>query len=91
MASFQHPSLAICLVGTLPGLWVMGTLLDLWVETNLGTRGDPLARQLGGVSTLLSQIRMTLRWGDDVPAGLGDFRPGWHPVWTPTSGHTGAL
>ena len=31
----QYLSQAICLVGALPGLWVMGTLLDLWVDTNL--------------------------------------------------------
>ena len=31
----QHPSHARCLVGTLPGLWAMGTLLELSVETNL--------------------------------------------------------
>ena len=30
----HHPSRARCLVATLPGLWVIGTLLDLWVETN---------------------------------------------------------
>ena len=31
----HHPSEARRLVGPLSGLWVMGTLLDLWVETNL--------------------------------------------------------
>ena len=31
----HQPSQATCLVGTLPGLWVMETLLDLWEETNL--------------------------------------------------------
>ena len=50
-----------------------------------GTRGKPLTGQTSGVSAFLSQIHMALRWGDDVPARLGDFMPGWHPGWTPTS------
>ena len=31
----QHPNLARYFVGTLHGLWAMGAVLDLWVETNL--------------------------------------------------------
>ena len=50
-----------------------------------GTRGKPLTGLPSGVSALLSQIHMALRWGDNVPAQLGDFLPGLHTGWTPTS------
>ena len=35
LTSSHHPSLARYLVGALRGVWVLGTLLDLWVETKL--------------------------------------------------------
>ena len=31
---------------------------------------------------------MALQWGDNVPAWLAAFLPGWHPVWTLASRQT---
>ena len=61
------------------------------MKREAGTRGKPLAGQPNGVSTVLSQAHMALRWGDDVPAQLCDFLPEWHPVWTATSWQMGGL